>query len=167
MSEAKLAEGALGEDVAGDAEGAAGFGGDCGLIDKAAEGEQAGGLGEADVGSELAGGGAEDTAAKAAVEWSQAFDLDRDGCVGHSVADSASTAADGLAGKEERRQDAGELGLPAGLVFAGEFGQVGERSVEVGVELAELGEELVADAVTGEGGVGVGSVFAPGLVEGV
>jgi hypothetical protein len=29
-----------------------------------------------------------------------------------------------------------------------------------------LGEELVADAVAGEGGVGVGGVFAPGLVDG-
>ena len=36
--------------------------------------------------------------------------------------------------------------------------------VEVGVEGAELGEELVADLVAGEGGVGVGGVVAPGLV---
>jgi hypothetical protein len=60
--------------------------------------------------------------------------------------------------------------LPAGLFFAGELGEVGEGLVEVwvvGAELVpELGEELVADFVAGEGGVSVGGVFAPGLWDG-
>ena len=56
--------------------------------------------------------------------------------------------------------------MPAGLFFASEFGEIGEGLVQVRVEGAELGEEFVADLVTGEGGVGVGGVFAPGLVDG-
>jgi hypothetical protein len=54
--------------------------------------------------------------------------------------------------------------LPARFFFAGEFGEVGERLIEVWVVNAELGEELVTDLVAGEGGVGIGGVFAPGLV---
>ena len=71
----------------------------------------------------------------------------------------------GFAGEENLREQAVELGLPAGLFFAGELGEVGEGLVEAGVVLAELGQEFVADAVAGVGGVGVGGVFAPGLVE--
>ena len=63
-------------------------------------------------------------------------------------------------------KDAGELGLPARLFFAGEFGEIGEGLVEVRVEGVELGEKFVADPVAGEGGIGVGGVFAPGLVDG-
>ncbi len=73
-------------------------------------------------------------------------------------ADGAASATDGFAGEEELGEDAGEFGLPAGLFFAGEFGEVGEGLVEVGVVGAELGEEFVADVVAGEGGVGVGGV---------
>ena len=69
------------------------------------------------------------------------------------------------------REEAAEFGLPAGLFFAGEFGEVGEGLVQIWVVLAKLvtklGEELVADAVASVGGVGVGGVFAPGLVQGV
>jgi hypothetical protein len=36
--------------------------------------------------------------------------------------------------------------------------------VEIWIEGAELGEELVADFVAGESGVGVSGVFTPGLV---
>jgi hypothetical protein len=53
--------------------------------------------------------------------------------------------------------------LPAGFVFAGEDGEVGEGLVDGGVLLAQDGENGVADAVAGEGFVGVGGVFAPGL----
>lgn len=41
-----------------------------------------------------------------------------------------------------------------------------EGAVERGIEGAEAGEEVVAEAVSGEGGVVVRGVFAPGLVEG-
>jgi hypothetical protein len=79
-------------------------------------------------------------------------------------ADGAAAASDGLAGEEELGEDAAEFGLPAGLFFASEFGEVGEGLVEIGIVGAELGEELVTDPVAGEGGVGVGGVFAPELV---
>jgi hypothetical protein len=39
--------------------------------------------------------------------------------------------------------------------------------VDIWVVGAELGEEFVADLVASEGGVGVGGVFAPGLVDGL
>jgi hypothetical protein len=39
--------------------------------------------------------------------------------------------------------------------------------VQIWVVGAELGEKFVADFVAGEGGVGVGGIFAPGLVDGV
>jgi hypothetical protein len=61
-------------------------------------------------------------------------------------------------------EDAVQLGLPAGLLLAGELGEVAEGLIETWVVGAELGEELVADFVAGVGGVGVGGVFAPGLV---
>ena len=54
--------------------------------------------------------------------------------------------------------------MPAGLFFAGEFSEVGEGLVQIWVVGAELREEFVTDLVAGEGGVGVGGVFAPGLV---
>jgi len=54
--------------------------------------------------------------------------------------------------------------LPAGLFFTCELGEVGEGLVDGGVEGAKLGQELVADAIAGVGGVGVGGVFPPGLV---
>ncbi len=63
-------------------------------------------------------------------------------------------------------ENSGEFGLPPGLFFAGEFGEVGEGLVQGGVFGAEKRQDGVANAVAGEGGVGVGGVFAPGLVEG-
>jgi hypothetical protein len=57
--------------------------------------------------------------------------------------------------------------LPAGFFFAGDFGEVGEGLVQIWIVGAELGKEFVADPVAGKGGVGVGGVFAPGLVDGV
>ena len=132
---------------------------------KAAEGEEAGGLVEAEAGAELAGGGAEDAAAEGGVEGAEAVEFDGDGGLAGGGADGAASASDGFAGEKELGEEAAEFGLPAGLFFAGEFGEVGEGLVEVGVVGAELGEELVADAVAGVGGVGVGGVVAPGLVE--
>ena len=54
-------------------------------------------------------------------------------------ADGAAAAADGFAGEQELGQEAGELGLPAGLFFAGELGEVGEGVVEGGVEARGAG----------------------------
>lgn len=79
----------------------------------------------------------------------------------------AASSSDRAAGEDELRRDAGELGGPVGLLIAGEQGHVGEVLAEGGVPAVELGKKLVTDAVAGEGGVEVGGVFTPGLVEGV
>ena len=164
--EAKLARGALGEEVAGETKGGSGFGGDGGEGEEAAEGEEAGGLVEADAGAEPAGGGAKDTAAGGGGEGAEAFDLESEALFAGAGGDGAAAAAGGLAGEQDLGEDAGKLGLPVGFLVACELGEVGEGPVERGIEGAELREELMAEAVAGEGGVGVGGVFAPGLVEG-
>ncbi len=84
-----------------------------------------------------------------------------------SGADGAASATNRFAGEEKLGEDAGEFGLPTGFFFAGDLGEVGEGLVDGGVVGAELREELVADFVAGEGGVGVGGVFAPRLVDGL
>jgi hypothetical protein len=164
---AEFAGGAFCPEVVGEMEVGAGAGGYSGVGSEAAEGEQAPGLVEAEAGAELARGGAEDAAAKGGVEGAESVEFDRDGGVSGGGADGAASATDGFSGQEELREDAAEFGLPAGLFFAGEFGEVGEGLVQIWVVGAELGEEFVADLIASKGGVGVGGVFAPGLVDGV
>jgi hypothetical protein len=163
---AEFAGGAGGAETVGEMEGGAGAGSGCGGWAEAAEGEQAGGFVEAEACAELAGCGAENAAAEGWVEGAKAFEFDGDNGLAWGGADGAASASDGLAGKEKLGKEAGEFGLPADLFFAGEFGEIGQGLVEIRVEGAELGEELVADAVAGEGGVGVGGVVAPGLTDG-
>ena len=112
----------------------------------------------------MTGGGAEDSTAKGGVEGAEAFELNGDGGFVGRGADSAATASNGFAGEKKLREEAVELGLPASLFFAGQLGEVGEGLVEAGVLLPEEREDGVADAVAGEGLVGVGGVFAPGLI---
>jgi hypothetical protein len=64
-------------------------------------------------------------------------------------------------------EDSSQFGLPAGLFFAGKFGEICQGLVDGGIEGPELGEEFVADAIAGVGGVRVGGVFPPGLIAGV
>ncbi len=64
-------------------------------------------------------------------------------------------------------EDAGEFGLPVSLLVTGDLGEVGEGLVQGGVDVAQGGEEIVAKAVAGEGGVPVGLVLLPGLAGGV
>jgi hypothetical protein len=168
--EAEFAGGAFGAEAVGEVERGAGAGGDGGVSCeagwKSTEREKAGGFVEAEAGSELTGGGAEDAAAEGGVEGAEAVEFEGDGGVARCGADGSATATDGLAGEQELREDAGELGLPAGLFFAGKLGEVGQGLVEIWIVGAELGEKFVADFVAGEGGVGVGGVFTPRLVDG-
>jgi hypothetical protein len=169
IEEADFARSPFGAKISGEMEGAASPGGDCGGADgrvwlKAAEGEETGGFVEAEASAELACGGTEDSAAEGGIEGPEAVEFDGDGGVAGVCADGTAAPADGFAGKEQLGEEAGKFGLPASVFFAGDVGQVGEGLVEAGVVLAELWEELVADAVAGVGGVGVGGVFAPGLV---
>jgi len=169
--EAEFSGGAVGSEVVGKMEGGASSGGYGGRADggvglEAGEGEEAGGFVEAEAGSDAAGRGAEDSAAEGWVEGTEAVEFDGDGGFAGGGADGAATSSDWFAGEQELREDSGEFGLPAGLFFSGEFGEVGKGLVYGGVEGSELGEEFVADAVASEGGVGVGGVFAPRLVRG-
>jgi len=134
---------------------------------EAGEGEQAGGLVEGEARAELAGGSAHHAAAQGRVELAQAVDLEGDGVgfSGHG-ADRAPPSADWFAREEQLRQDAAELGVPARLVFAGQLGQVGQRLVDGRILCTQHGQDGVANAVAGEGFVGVGEVGAPGLVAG-
>ena len=70
--EAKFARGAVGAKAVGEVEGGSGAGGDCGVWTKSTEGEEAGGLVEAEAGPQLAGGGTEDAAAEGGVEGAEA-----------------------------------------------------------------------------------------------
>jgi hypothetical protein len=163
--EAKLAGGSLGEELVGELEGGSGAGGDGGEGEEAAEGEQARGLIEAEADAELAGGCAEDAAAEGGVEGAETLEFEGYGGRAGSGGDGAAAPTDGFAGEEELGEETAKFHLPTGFFFAGELGEVGEGLVEGGILLAEEGEDGVADAVAGEGGVGVGGVFAPGLVE--
>jgi hypothetical protein len=80
-------------------------------------------------------------------------------------ADGAAAPADGFAGEQELREQAVEFDLPAGLFFAGELGEVAEGLVERWIFGAEQGQDVMADAIAGEGFVGVGGVVAPRLME--
>jgi hypothetical protein len=164
--EAKFAWGTLGKEVVGELEGCAGLRGDGGDSEESAQGQEALGLVEAEACAEVTGGGAEDSTAKGGVEGAEAFELDGDGGLrlARSGADGAATAADGFAWEKKLGKEAVELGLPAGLLFAGQLGEVREGLVEAGVLLPEERKDGVADAVAGEGLVGVGGVFAPWLI---
>jgi hypothetical protein len=59
-------------------EGGAGAGGDGGVGEKSAEGEEAGGLVEGEPGAELAGCGSNDAAAEGGVEGAEAVEFDGD-----------------------------------------------------------------------------------------
>ena len=82
--EAEFAGGAVGSEVVGKMEGGAGSGSYSGWADEgvgleAGEGEEADGFVEAEAGSEAAGGGAEDSAAKGWVEGPEALNLNGEG----------------------------------------------------------------------------------------
>ena len=113
----------------------------------------------------MPGGGTEDAAAEAGIQGAEAFDLEGEAFLAGAGRDGSAAAADGLSGEEDLGKYAAEFGLPVELVVAGELGEVGEGLVERGIELAQPGQELMAKAVAGEGRIGVGSVFAPGLAD--
>jgi hypothetical protein len=163
----EFARGTVGAEVVREMEGGSGACGYGGIGTKSTEGKEAGGFVEAEAGAELTGGGSDDAAAEGGVEGTETVEFDGDGGLAGGGADGAASATDGFARQKKLGKDPAEFGLPAGLFFAGQFGKVGEILVEVWVVDAELGKKFVADFVAGEGGVGVGGVFAPGLVCGL
>jgi hypothetical protein len=76
---------------------------------KTAEGQEAGGLVEAEAGAELTGGGAEDSAAEGRVEGAETVEFDGDGQSAWGGADGSAAATDGFAGEEELGEDAGQF----------------------------------------------------------
>ena len=141
--EAEFAGGTLGAEVVGEVEGGAGAGGyggrsDRGVGGEAAEGEEAGGLVEAEACAELTGGGSDDATAEGWVEGAETVEFDGDGGFARGGADGASSATNGFAGEKELGERAGEFGLPAGLFFAGELGEVGEDVGQIWVVVAKL-----------------------------
>ena len=124
-----------------------GFGGDGWVRNarrrEACEGEDAGGLVEAEAGSKLTGGGADDTAAKGWVQGAEAVDFDgKGGGCGKEVRSylkrwdslrwgtrtmegeggvGSATAADWRPGEDDLGEDAGEFDGPAGFFLSGEF----------------------------------------------
>ena len=165
-AKAELAEGSLGAETVGELECGAVADGNGGQGEKAAESEEALGFFKGETCAELTGGGAEDAAAKGGGKGAEALDFEGERGFGGGGADGAAAAADRFAGEKEVGEEAVELGLPVGFFFAGDFGEVAKGAVERGIEGAEAGEEVVAEAVSGEGGVAVRGVFAPGLFEG-
>ena len=143
----------------------AGTGGYGGVGSKSTEGEEAGGLVEGKSGSKLTGGSSEDAATEGRVEGAETVEFDGDGGIAWGGADGAASATDWFPREKELGEDAVEFGLPAGLFFAGELGEVAEGLVERWIFVAEKGQNVMADAIAGEGFVGVGGVVAPGLME--
>ncbi len=68
--------GTLGAEMIGEVENCSGAGCDGWVGEKSTEGKQAGGLVEAETGSELAGGGTKDASAESRVEGAEAVELD-------------------------------------------------------------------------------------------
>lgn len=72
------------------------------------------------------------------------------------IAGSATASADGAAGEQKLGGDAGELGLPPGFFVTSQGGHVDQMLAKLRVPALEDGQELVADAVAGEGEMAVG-----------
>jgi len=122
--ELELSGRALGSEAFCQVDGGSGAGGDSGDGRESGQSEEAGGVVEAETEAQLTGGGAQDAAAEGWVEGAEAVQFDGYGGCSEGGGDGAATAADGFAGEEQLREDAGELGLPAGFFFAGQLGEV-------------------------------------------
>ena len=143
-------------------------GGELGFLTGAAgEGERAEGFGGGEIGgcAELRGGVAEDAALESDGLSGEGGDVESEAFGAGSGAGAAS-AADGTAREGELGGEAGGFSGQEGFFIAGQRRHVGKMLSELGVEGFELRQELVADAVAGEGGIGVGGVGAPGLAQG-
>lgn len=120
--------------------------------------------GEIGLVAELRGGVAKQTALHGRRKRDEARDVESEFGVESGRGGSA-TAADGPAGEQQLRRQPLKLGLPEGFFVAGQKGHLREMLAEARVEGVERGQQLVSNAVAGEGGVSIGGVRAPGLVE--
>lgn len=134
------------------------------LAGAAGEGELTDGFGGAEVRgrAELGSDVAEDAALECRMQVCKAGQVQ-----GDAFCRGAATAADGPAGEDELRGDAGQLSGPPGFLAASQFGHLRQVLAQARIPGVERGQQLVADAVAGVGKAAVGGVFAPGLGEGV
>ena len=165
--EAEFAGGALGAEAGWRAGGwRRALSGTVGMETEAAEGEEAGGLVEAEAGAELTGGGAEDAAAEGGVEGAEALELDGDEADSPgAVLTARPPPRTGLPGSRSwgrRRVSSVCQRDSSSRASSARLARVWSRD---GFSARRSGQDGVADAVAGEGVVGVGGVFAPGLVE--
>lgn len=146
LAEAEFARGAFGGDGSGEGQLLAGA---------AVGGELVEGVSgfKAERGPEEVGGVTQEAALKGGWLSGEARDVDGDGGVRRIGGAGATSTANGAAGKEELGREAIDFRLPVVFFVAGNLGHVGEMLADFGVPLFEIGEELVADAVTGVGGV--------------
>lgn len=131
------------------------------------DGHEALGLLEVERRAELFGGGAEDAAAQCWSQRAQAFEFDAGFGFAGMRGNGAASTADGAAGKQQGGKQARDFRLPPALLVAGNEGEVGQVFGDAWIEGRERRQQLMADAVSGEGSVCVGGIFAPGLAEAV
>jgi hypothetical protein len=68
----------------------------------------------------------------------------------------AATSADGSAGQDQLRYQAGQLDLPPSFFVARQVGHLGKVLPQAGIPGFEQRQQFVADAVAGEGEMAVG-----------
>ena len=115
---------------------------------------------EIELRAEPACGVAQEAALERGIERGQARAFESE-----AFARGAASAANREPGQDQLRCEAGELGLPKSFFIAGEPGHVGKMGAQLRIPGFEQREQLMADAVAGEGEMAVGGVFAPGLAE--
>lgn len=130
------------------------------LAGAAVEGKCPDGLSSFKVGSEakVRGGMAQEPPLKGGHQRSQPGDLDRNAAGGGPAA-----SARGFADENELRREAGNLGIPGGLLIAGKCGHLGKVLSQAGIPSFQLGQEFVTDSVSRVGEMAIGRVVAPTL----
>ena len=153
--EAEFARAALGAEAVSQLQALAGAAGE-------GQGAQSLGGGEIGCGAELLGGTAQQAALQGDRQSGQAGDVD-----GQRRRERVCPAASAhwAATQQQLGRNAGQFGLPPGFLVAGQICHLRQVLAQAWVPFLEQRQQLAADAVAGEGGVAVGGVFAPGLVQ--
>ena len=85
---------------------------------KATESEKSSSFFEVETGTQLAGGGADDSTAQGGIEGAEAIEFDGDRGCAESGTDGTPTAPDRFAGEKELGKEAAQLGVPTEFFFA-------------------------------------------------
>ena len=84
---------------------------------------------------------------------------------GKAIAGGSATAPHRAAVQQQLRCQASQFSLPPGLLVAGQLGHLRQVLAQLRVPALQQRQQLVADAVAGEGEVTVGGVLAPALAQ--